>query len=103
MVQLQAVDITPENFAPFGQVRCCLRPLPASCTFLLRRRSHANALPLVLLLVPAGICCPRLQLVGATDDGKQFDQEDAQLQLDQGQPRCEGGEGGRLRSSSMRA
>ncbi|KAL4430401.1 hypothetical protein ABPG77_002207 [Micractinium sp. CCAP 211/92] len=45
VVQLQAVDITPENFAPFGQ------------------------------------------LVGATDDGKQFDQEDAQLQLDQGQPR----------------
>lgn len=45
IVQLKAVDITEDNFKPFGQ------------------------------------------LVGPTDDGKQFDGEDAQLDLSQGQPR----------------
>lgn len=45
VVQLKAVDITEENFKPFGQ------------------------------------------LIGPTDDGKEFDGEDAQLELDQGQPR----------------
>ncbi|KAI7843029.1 hypothetical protein COHA_003361 [Chlorella ohadii] len=45
VVQLQAVDITAENFAPFGQ------------------------------------------LVGANDDGKLFDEQDAQLDLSAGQPR----------------
>jgi hypothetical protein len=28
-----------------------------------------------------------LQLVGANDDGKEFDEQDAQLDLSQGQPR----------------
>lgn len=32
--------------------------------------------------------CTWVQVIGPTDDGKQYDQEDAQLQLDQGQPRC---------------
>ena len=29
-----------------------------------------------------------LQVISATPDGKEFDKEDAELQLDQGTPRC---------------
>ena len=34
-----------------------------------------------------GHCAIFLQVIGASDDGKEFDAEDAQLQLDQGTPR----------------
>ncbi len=30
-----------------------------------------------------------IQVVGPSDDGKEYDAEDAQLELDQGTPRCE--------------
>ncbi len=41
---------------------------------------HANELTLSEGLV--------LQVIGPTNDGKEFDKEDALLQLDQGRPRC---------------
>lgn len=95
-MQLRAVDITPENFAPFGQVWSHLRPLLSCtatmhCMFQLPRRCRGSPAASRLLPWAAPTCCPGLQLVGATDDGKEFDEEDAQLQLDQGQPRWVGG------------
>lgn len=82
-------------------------PAPSACKLHLFAPSSLTC-SCAAMSAAAGTCWYLLpsagvQLVGATDDGKQFDQEDAQLQLDQGQPRCEGGECGRLRSSSMRA
>lgn len=74
VVQLQAVDITAENFAPFGQVRGVLLPplLPS---------------PALLLLLEHFFFPIPLQLVGPTDDGKQYDGDDAQLDLSAGTPR----------------
>lgn len=77
VVQLKAVDITEENFKPFGQVR--LLPQVFAAQPLVCRRRHAGAYH----PPPAHL----LQLIGPTDDGKEFDGEDAQLELDQGQPR----------------
>lgn len=37
--------------------------------------------------MPVCSLCETMQVVSAHDDGKQFDNEDAQLQLDKGTPR----------------
>ena len=37
---------------------------------------------------PLMVCVIWLQVISATPDGKEFDKEDAELQLDQGTPRC---------------
>ena len=91
---LPAVDITAENFAPFGQAR---RALTLVDLLLLRLGQPAGgATPEHPSVCPASLArargptAPRhllLQLVGANDDGKEFDEQDAQLDLSQGQPR----------------
>lgn len=93
VVQLQAVDITPENFAPFGQVRWW--HLSRKHVGLFGAECRATALP--PQQANGGPCLPNgsrlvghfpMQLVGSNDDGKLFDEEDAQLDLSAGQPRC---------------
>lgn len=79
---LEARIATAENFRPFGQVR-------ARCQLEV-------ALVVGVTCVGNGNACtachhgaahqerPCLQLITATDDGKEFDEQDAQLVLDQG-------------------
>ncbi len=70
-LQLTAQDITPEAFAPFGQVSLgYVQPLACEC-----------CLVFTMLFAEA-------QVIGATDDGKSFDNTDAALNLDLGTPRC---------------
>jgi len=68
---LTAQDITPEAFAPFGQVYLgCCQPFACECCSVF-----------TMLFAEA-------QVIGATDDGKSFDDTDAALKLDLGTPRC---------------
>lgn len=68
---LTAHDITPEAFAPFGQVYLgCFQPFACGCCSVF-----------TMLFAEA-------QVIEATDDGKNFDDTDAALKLDLGTPRC---------------
>ena len=72
VVRLQAELATPASFSPYGQARRssgCFR-VSSACV-----RADFN-------------WRPGLQVIGPTNDGKEFDKEDALLQLDQGRPRC---------------
>ena len=87
VVKLRPQQATAESFREFGQVskatgpelclikniNCCLIAGPGA------RLLHTH------LLNQAVFLC--LQLLSPVSDGKQFDQEDAQLQLDKGIPR----------------
>lgn len=70
---------------------CSLKKLQQQASLPLGRRGSLFALHVLHACKRSQISqafCAWVQIIGPTDDGKQYDQEDAQLQLDQGQPRC---------------
>lgn len=73
-VKLPVKRVSPESFRPFGQVT---RRLFAYFAAALAAHSQATLLTHALWT----------QVISATPDGKGFDEEDAQLQLNKGQPR----------------
>ena len=86
-IKLTVQKLTSESFRPYGQVQRFRRhqvlgPLP----------THQPG-PLTLIVFYGSVVLSTssgtlVQVVSSNDDGKQFDHEDAQLQLDQGTPRC---------------
>ena len=80
---LEAQIATAENFRPFGQVRARCR-LEAEHSWLVHVRWERRLLTLAAFIAPQAKERLCVQLISATNDGKEFDDQDAQLVLDRG-------------------
>jgi hypothetical protein len=92
-VPLQAIPLTPEAFAPFGQVRRRGRAHSTEQEYVRDHSARAHSRHTAASSARSGAHTTTtahhpLQVIEPTEDGKPFDAADAQLSLDKGTPRC---------------